>query len=189
MNIPDTHKTEEIVLDGEEEVKFDCDTLIAPLIRKLNAAGFYTEYCCSGHEENAFYTMYIYFKPMDNNDMEDKLDNMIKQTDGYFIPEIKYTIRSVGFVAHKVTLYDPSIEDLDLAVKLCFHVNFDDVFYVNSDCQVRSNGRFMKNIRKCITIRPNIPEDKVDVNHIQENYEFVMAGIDLLMRLVDDIET
>lgn len=187
MNIPDTHKTEEIVIDGEQEVKFECDTLIAPLIRKLNAAGFRTKFCCSGHEENAFYTMYIYFERMENGEMEDKLDRLIQQARQYFIPETMYKIRAVGILAHNVTLYDPTVEDLDLAVKMCFHVNFEDVFYVNDDGSVRYNWRFGKNIKRYVTIRPVIPCDKVDADHIQENYELVMEGIDLLTKLVDDI--
>ena len=81
MNIPDTHKQEEVIVrQGFKVIKFNCDALIAPLIRKLNKAGFKTSFCCSGHEADAFYTMYISF---DWSDDEKYLDNLYSLINGY----------------------------------------------------------------------------------------------------------
>ena len=192
MNIPNTHKQVEVVInDGDKEISFKCDNLIAPLIQKLNEHGLRTRFCCSGHEDEAFYTMYIDFMPITvgNNDMVDKLYELVDKTQEYFTLEFEYKMRSVSHDDHEVRLFliNPTIDELRLAVKLCTGSEFEDVFYVDENGHVKPTGRFEKAIKLEIILRPNITDDKVDEKHIQENYEFVMAGINRLSQLVDDI--
>lgn len=192
MNIPNTHKQVEVVLaDGDNEIRFKCDNLIAPLIQKLNEHGLKTRFCCSGHEDDAFYTMYIDFMPIteNKNDMVDKLYELIDKTKEYFTMEFEYKMRSVSHDKHEVRLFliNPTIDELRLAVKLCTGSEFEDVFYIDENGHIKSTGRFEKAIKLEIVIRPNITDDTVDEKHIQENYEFVMAGINRLSQLVDDI--
>lgn len=185
MNISDTHKQEEVIVRrGFKVIKFDCDILIAPLIRKLNKAGFKTSFCCSGHEEDAFYTMYISF---DWSDDEEYLDNLCSLINGYFIPEFYYQMRSVGRFMHQVTLCNPSIEDLRLATKLCFNTDLEDVFHVGDDERARNTGKFRDKIETRIIFRPNIPLKKYSKEYIEENYKFVIDGISIMEKDVDDI--
>ena len=192
MNIPNTHKQVEVILaDGYNEIRFECDNLIAPLIQKLNEHGLKTRFCCSGHEDDAFYTMYIDFMPIteNNNDMIDKLYELVDKTKEYFIMEFEYKMRSVDRDNHEARLFliNPTIDELRLAVKLCTGSEFEDVFYVDENGRIKRTGRFEKAIKLEIILRPNITGDKVDEKHIQENYEFVMAGINRLSQLVDNI--
>lgn len=192
MNIPNTHKQVEVIInDGDKEISFECDSLIAPLIQKLNEHGLKTRFCCSGHEDDAFYTMYIGFVPIteNNNDMVDKLYELVDKVQEHFIMEFEYKMRSVSHDNHEARLFliNPTIDELRLAVKLCTGSEFEDVFYVDENGRIKRTGRFEKAIKLEIIIRPNITDYKVDEKHIQENYEFVMAGINRLSQLVDDI--
>lgn len=192
MNIPNTHKQVEVVInDGDNEIRFKCDNLIAPLIQKLNEHGLKTRFCCSGHEDEAFYTMYINFMPIteSNNDMVDKLYELVDKSQEYFTMEFDYKMRSVSHDDHEVRLFliNPTIDELRLAVKLCVGSEFEDVFYVDGNGRIKRTGRFEKAIKLEIILRPNITDDTVDEKHIQENYEFAMAGINRLSQLVDNI--
>lgn len=185
MNIPDTHVQEEIVITQEsgEEIRFDCDKLIAPLIRKLNEAGLYTKFCCSGHEENAFGFMYIYFQQTTDDEHANKLYDLIDGVSEYFIPEFNYKMKSVNG-NHRMTLTDPNEEELRLAVKLCFGVDFEDVFYIDDKGYIRQTGMFKKAIVSEVILRPTIPDEKFDKEYIEENFKHVMAGIDRLSELL-----
>ena len=192
MNIPNTHKQVEVILaDGDNEIRFECDNLIAPLIQKLNEHGLKTRFCCSGHEDEAFYTMYIMFASIteSNNDMIDKLYDLADKTKEYFIMEFEYNMRSVSYDNHEVRLFltNPTIDELRLAVKLSTGSEFEDVFYVDENGHIKRTGRFEKAIKLKVVLRPNMTEDMVDEKRIEENYEFVMAGINRLSQLVDDI--
>lgn len=192
MNIPNTHKQVEVVInDGDKEISFKCDNLIAPLIQKLNEHGLRTRFCCSGHEDDAFYTMYIDFVPIteSNNDMVDKLYELADKAQEYFTMEFEYKMRSVSRDDHEVRLFliNPTIDELRLAVKLCTGSEFEEVFYVDENGRVKRIGQFEKAIKLEIILRPNITDDKIDEKSIEENYEFVMAGINRLSQLVDDI--
>ena len=192
MDIPNTHKQVEVVLaDGDNEIRFKCDNLIAPLIQKLNEHGLKTRFCCSGHEDDAFYTMYIDFQPIteSKNDMVDKLYELVDKAQEYFTMEFEYKMHSVNRDNHEARLFliNPTIDELRLAVKLCTGSEFEDVFYVDENGRIKRTGRFEKAIKLEIILRPNITDDKVDEKHIQENYEFVMAGINRLFQLVDHI--
>lgn len=192
MNIPNTHKQVEVVInDGDKEISFECDNLIAPLIQKLNEHGLKTRFCCSGHEDDAFYTMYISFVSITENinDMVDKLCELVDKTHEYFTMEFEYKMRSISRDNHEVRLFliNPTIDELRLAVKLCTGSEFEDVFYVDVNGRIKRTGRFEKAIKLEIVLRPNMSEDRADEKYIEENYEFVMAGINRLSQLVDDV--
>lgn len=185
MNIPDTHKQVEVVVntDSDGEIRFSCDNLIAPLIQKLNDAGLNTKFCCSGHEENAFGFMYIYFQQTTDEEHANKLYELIDGVSEYFIPEFNYKMKSVNG-NHRMTLTDPTEEELRLAVKLCFGVDFEDVFYIDNKGYVRQTGMFKKAIVAEVILRPTIPDEKFDKEYIEENFKHITAGINQLSELL-----
>ena len=135
--------------------------------------------------------MYIDFMPIteSNNDMVDKLYELVDKVQEYFTMDFDYKMRSVSHDNHEVRLFliNPTIDELRLAVKLCIGSEFEDVFYVDGNGRIKRTWRFENAIKLEIVLRPNITDDTVDEKHIQENYEFVMAGINRLSQLVDDI--
>ena len=61
---------EKVLIDIGDKKDIEIDILIVDLIKKLNNNGFKTEYCCSGHEDEAYTTFYIRFGELDKLHMD-----------------------------------------------------------------------------------------------------------------------
>lgn len=179
MNIPNTHRQEHLIIERPDgkEVEFDCDNLIAPLVKKLNEVGLYTKFSCSGHEDTAFYDMYLYFEQLDNDTL-DRLYDLAGKCSEHIIIERIYRMHSIGNSRHRIFLTDPTDEELGLALKLCFGINLDTVFTFDEKGHAKRTGYFEKAVRSNIIFRPSFfIEDKDSKDHMEENYEKVMAAI------------
>ena len=74
---------EKVLIDIGDKKDIEIDILLADLIEKLNNNGFKTEYCCSGHEDEAYTTFYIRFGKLDKHHMEDILI-IVNRIEGIF---------------------------------------------------------------------------------------------------------
>lgn len=93
------------------------DILMADVIKTLNAKGFSTEFCCSGHEEDAFITYYIVFYPLGKK-YESNLKKMISSIDGIYY-ENHYEIHStVDAGSTYIQLTNPKKGEIEVARKL-----------------------------------------------------------------------
>lgn len=118
MKFNDSHKQVKIpeVLD-EYGKPIKVDILMADVIKTLNAKGFVTEFCCSGHEEDAFITYYIVFYPLDKKH-ESNLKRMINSIDGIYY-ENHYQIHStINAGSTYIQLTNPTKEEIETARKL-----------------------------------------------------------------------
>ena len=118
MKFNDSHKQVKIpeVLD-EYGKPIKVDILMADVIKTLNAKGFATEFCCSGHEEDAFITYYIVFYPLDKKH-ETNLKKMIFSIDGIYY-ENHYEIHStVNAGSTYIQLTNPTKGEIEVARKL-----------------------------------------------------------------------
>lgn len=61
---------EKVLIDIGDKKDIEIDILLVDLIEKLNNNGFKTEYCCSGHEDEAYTTFYIRFGELDRLHMD-----------------------------------------------------------------------------------------------------------------------
>lgn len=61
---------EKVLIDIGDKKDIEIDILLVDLIEKLNNNGFKTEYCCSGHEDEAYTTFYIRFGKLDKYHIE-----------------------------------------------------------------------------------------------------------------------
>jgi hypothetical protein len=101
----------------------DIDVEIAPLIKKLNDKGFYTQYCCSGHEEDEYHDMYIMFTSLEKEKL-DILEKITGPIDDFYL-EIIYRIDDV-VSGNSVKLKDPTDDQLALA-KILLKIDSEDV--------------------------------------------------------------
>ena len=118
MKFNDSHKQVKIpeVLD-EYGKPIKVDILMADVIKTLNAKGFATQFCCSGHEEDAFISYYILFYPLSKKH-ETNLKKMIFSIDGIYYEE-HYEIHStVDAGSTYIQLTNPTKEEIKTARKL-----------------------------------------------------------------------
>ena len=131
----DSHEQEKVFIQvSETEIeKIEVDHLIAPLIDKLNKAKFWTEFSCSGHEEDAFGTMYIMFNACDHETNE-KIRELIDKCADYFTYEDCYRfIPNTNHGRHYIQLDEPTLKEMKLATEICFRVPFSWVFQTGKD--------------------------------------------------------
>ena len=177
--------------DNGVEKSFECDYLIAPLIRKLNENRLYTRYCCSSHEDERFLDMYIYFSRFDyegNEELDDKLNYLMVNSKKYFDFEHDYRL-GIWTTAwgRRMHLKDPTVKDLDLATKLAFKEDFDDVFFITKDGRIKVRKEYRKYIDKTVTFRTKLSakrNTRDSDEFTEENYEFVMEGVNRLNELL-----
>lgn len=130
--------------NGEET--FDCDIMMADLIEALNYAGFYTEYCCSGHKEDAHISFYIKFEVL-SNEKQKALEEIINSTDDVFFVRETEISPCTEYGRHYVQLRNnPTEEELRLAFKLVYGTENPPQHVINRD--VYSYIILNHNIRK-----------------------------------------
>lgn len=179
------HKTEKVILENGTE--FDCDVEIAPAIRKLNANGFSTKYCCSGHpEEDAYASMYIYFKSIEDDNEESRLYELIRKLREYFILEQWYDIISSNGRRILTRACNPDTVQLNHITRACFGLTFGSVFNVNDDGTIRIKEGFKRHVIRELVIRPNIPDECFCSEYVEGNHKFITDGIEALMTMLEE---
>lgn len=126
--------TEKMIVNFKHQRNVELDILMVDLIQKLNDRGFKTEYCCSGHESDAFMNFYIKFGKLNKNKTKD-LINIIDRISALFY-EVDYKIRTenvdnqalisystdngeyVNFPSSFILLIDPTDEDIKNARRI-----------------------------------------------------------------------
>jgi len=175
-----------IITQNDEQMTISVDCCIADLIIKLNKKGFYTEYCCSGHEEDAFLSMYIKFYPMDSIHESILRIFVTNYVDELYI-EDNYEIgtTSADISSNYVQLTDPTPEEMQMALKLVFRDRINDEKLIKQDTNHN------------ITIRACCSKDYIySQYHEPENWHKlavinkakVMQGIKELEFLIDNLE-
>jgi hypothetical protein len=168
-----------IITQNDEPMLISVDCCIADLIIKLNNHGFYTEYCCSGHEEDAFMSMYIKFNPIDF-----KHESLIRTFINNYIDELyieddyEIGITSADISSNYVQLTDPTPEEMQMALKIVFRDRINDEELVNQDT------------RHNITIRAKCSRDYIKSHYnVPENWnEFIMTNKAKVMRGIKKLE-
>ena len=168
-----------LITQNDEQIMISVDCCIADLIIKLNNHGFYTEYCCSGHEEDAFMTMYINFYPMDSIH-ESILRTFITNYIDELYVEDDYDIgtTSADISSNYVQLTDPTPEEMQMALKIVFRDRINDEELVKQDTSHN------------ITIRAQCSKDYIKSHYnAPENWnEFVMTNKAKVMRGIKKLE-
>lgn len=109
----------DILAPNGKTYKRDIDVEIAPLIKKLNEKGFYTRYCCSGHEEDEYHDMYIMFASLDKEKL--RILNTLTGPIDDFLSETMYMIDDV-YSGDGVKLTEPTTDQIELA-KILLRMN------------------------------------------------------------------
>lgn len=131
----------------------DIDVEIAPLIKKLNEKGFYTRYCCSGHEDDEYHDMYIMFACL--NEEKLRLLNDLTEDIDEFFPDIVYRIEDL-LSGDGVRLTDPTDDQIALS-KILLKMNNDDAKIVTIKKPIWRYARYH-------TAYDNDPE-QIEANH------------------------
>lgn len=195
----DSHDQVEVSVmyaEGEYET-FKCDHLLAPLIDKLNKAGLWTEFCCSGHEEDAFGTMYIAFNSGDQT-MNDKVRKLVDASASCLTYEDCYRFcpRS-DRGKHYIQMTEPTLSELDHATQLCFGVSVDDVFDTSNGITIKDE--YKEDVNEYIIVRPDFFEEfKRDTLHLDgedfaryiedhrsQNLSNIVYGIERMIKLLE----
>lgn len=114
-----TRQREMLIKQGDEIIAIELDCYIADLIVALNNKQFYTEYCCSGHMEDAFMGFYIKFYPMDSV-YEWIIRAFVSSISDLYI-EDNYTLSTtIDISSNYIQLVDPTPEELAMAKQLVF---------------------------------------------------------------------
>lgn len=113
--------------DGSTE-NVALDFYMVDIIEKLNDMGYYTEYCCSGHMEDAFLGMYIVFLNMDESKCCEITRLINKIPELYIEASFEISPDLTCKTNHFVRLINPTDEELVMARKLCFRED-----YANAD--------------------------------------------------------
>ncbi len=172
-----------IITQNDEPMLISVDCYIADLIIKLNNHGFYTEYCCSGHEEDAFMSMYIKFNPIDS-----KHESLIKTFINNYVDELyieddyEIGITSADISSNYIHLTDPTPEEMQMALKIVFRDRINDEELVKQDT------------RHNITIRAQCSRDYIMSKSYVTPYgtdnwrDFVVANKAKVMRAIKKLE-
>lgn len=129
MNTDSTIKETITVNEGSiYENTFECDILLVDLICKLNEKGYFTMYCCSGHEEDAFKTFYICFVGKVNPEENNNLITMINKIPELYYETIYDLYLSTNFNHTYIQIIDYDNEQIKMARKLASYnyKNFND---------------------------------------------------------------
>lgn len=196
-----SHEQEEVIIqiaDTEFE-KIHVDHLIAPLIVKLNKAKLRTEFSCSGHEEDAFGTMYIMFSACDHETNE-KIRTLIDKCADYFTYEDCYRfIPNTKHGKHYVQLDEPTLKEMKLAVEICFGVPFNSVFRLGK-YGIRVTDEYKNEVDEYIVMRPVTFDrfaeetakletkeefDKYIADHLEMSLRFIVDGICKMLEILD----
>ena len=179
-----------IITQNDEQMMISVDCCIADLIVKLNKKGFYTEYCCSGHEEDAFMTMYIKFNPMDSKH-ESLIRTFINNYVDALYVEDDYEIgtTSADISSNYVQLTDPTPEEMQMALKLVFRDRINDEELVKQDTRHNITIR-AKCSRDYIMSKSYVTPYDTDNWHdfVIVNREKVMQAIKMLEFFMDNVE-
>lgn len=132
----------------------DIDVEIAPLIKKLNEKGFYTQYCCSGHEEDEYHDMYIMFTSLEKEKL-DILEELTGPIDDFW-SEIMYRIDDV-YSGDGIRLTDPTDDQLALA-KILLKMNS------NSDVKIVTHKKPIFRYARYHTEYDKDPK-RIEANH------------------------
>ena len=117
---------------GDETIIINVDPIIAPLIQILNEKGFYTEYSCSGHEEDAYLGFYIKFYKMDPR--REEIIKRIVSSIKYLYVEDCYDLNAdIAVSSNYVSLVDPKAQELDMAKKIVFRRLYNNEAYVEEN--------------------------------------------------------
>lgn len=168
-----------LITQNDEPMVISVDCYIADLIIKLNNKCFYTEYCCSGHEEDAFLSMYIKFYPMDSiyeSILRTFVTNYIDEL--YVDDDYEIGTTSVDISSNYVQLTNPTPEEMQMALKIVFRNRVNDEELVKRDT------------RHNITIRAQCSKDYVESHYyVPENWdEFAMTNKAKVMRGIKKLE-
>lgn len=122
----ETKRQREMTLKQEDHVfTVELDCFIADLIVALNEKQFYTEYCCSGHIEDAFMGMYIKFYPMDKI-YENIIRAIISRIPEFYIEENYEMSCNCETSNHYIQLSDPTPEEFKMAKQIVFRKHWDN---------------------------------------------------------------
>lgn len=197
----DSHEQEMVFIQvSETEIeKIEVDHLIAPLIDKLNKAKFWTEFSCSGHEEDAFGTMYIMFSACDHETNE-KIRTLIDKCADYFTYEDCYRfIPNTNHGRHYIQLDEPTLKEMKLAAEICFGVPFSWVFQVGKD-GIQVTDEYKNEVDEYIVMRPAFFDvfkqettkletkeefDKYIADHFEMGLRFIVDGICKMLEILD----
>lgn len=197
-----SHEQERVFIQvSETEIeKIEVDHLIAPLIDKLNKAKFWTEFSCSGHEEDSFGTMYIMFHACDH-DTNERIRNLIDECADYFTYEDCYRfIPNTNRSKHYIQLVEPTFKEMKLATEICFGVPFSWVFQVGKG-GIRVTDDYKNEVDEYIVMRPvffdNFKEetekikskeefDKYIADHLEMRLRFIVDGICKMLEILDN---
>lgn len=198
----DSHEQEKVFIQvSETEIeKIEVDHLIAPLIDKLNKAKFWTEFSCSGHEEDAFGTMYIMFNACDHETNE-KIRELIDKCADYFTYEDCYRfIPNTNHGRHYIQLDEPTLKEMKLATEICFRVPFSWVFQTGKD-GIQVTDEYKNEVDEYIVMRPVFFDifkeettkletkeefDKYISEHLEMRLRFIVDGICKMLEILDN---
>ena len=196
MIIPDSKKKELVTIDyGDgDTTTFECDYLIAPLIRKLNNHKLWTRYCCSGHERDKFTSCYIFFYGLcyeGDEEAREKLNYLVSNSRDFFMPEWCLRIQDPRHKRRfpRVQLTDPTVRDMDAVSKLCLGVGFDDVFAISDDGQIIVSSKYENDVDMSLILRLTFWNDhERHSDRFEEvNYDHTLQGIRHLVKILDSI--
>lgn len=167
-----------LITQNDEPMVISVDCCIADLIVKLNSKCFYTEYCCSGHEEDAFLSMYIKFYPMDS-----LYESIIRAFVTNYIDELyvedNYEIgtTSAEISSNYVQLTDPTPQEIIMAKQIVFRDRINDEELVKQDTSHN------------ITIRAQCAKDYIESLYQFNDWdEFVITNKAKVMRGIKKLE-
>lgn len=175
-----------LITQNDEQMMISVDCCIADLIEKLNNHGFYTEYCCSGHEEDAFLSMYIKFCSIDSTRESMLRDFVTNFIDELYVEDDYEISTTVDISCNYVQLTDPTPEEMQMALKIVFRDRINDEELVKRD------------ISHNITIRAQCCKDYIESHHskpedwnefVMINKTKVMRGIKKLEFFIDNLES
>lgn len=192
MHNDETKNQKDITItQNNKQVTISVDCCIADLITKLNNRGFYTEYCCSGHEEDAFMSMYIKFKPTMDSKHESLIRTFVNNyvDDLYVEDEYEIGITSADISSNYVQLTDPTPEEMQMALKLVFRDRVNDEKLVKQDTSHNISIR-AKCSRDYIMSESYVTPYDVDKWHdlVEANRKKVMQAIKMLELFMDNVE-
>lgn len=102
-------------LNGKVNTIF-VDAELATIIQKLNNKGYFTSYCCSGHEEDVYQHMYILTIRVKDLEVFMPLIKMANDIQGIHA-EIETTIIAYDSLKRhsKVIMHNPNVEEIEMA--------------------------------------------------------------------------
>lgn len=174
-----TRQRSMLIKQGDEIIPIELDCYIADLIVHLNDKQFYTEYCCSGHNDDAFMGMYIKFYPMDEI-YENTLRTLISAIPEFYIEEYYELSTDISISSNYIQLTDPTDLEMIMAKQIVFRKRWSDTEFIKPW------------ISHCIIVRPVIAKDYINSYcemgiegcNIERNKKIILGAIDKFDSLI-----